>query len=162
MADTPEEHQPGADVGGDSQEDLLDICQREPGLLLLLAESLGNPLELLFSKAHVSKAFCKATLAALKGLKSVALWLWKRFIDDAVVAALASKCTNLTSLKLSCCCDITYVAMVAVAKGCRQLTSLDLSYNDGITDAAVEAVAKGCKQLTVKGRRRTFTVSKRW
>ena len=77
MADTPEEHQPGADVGGGgSQEDLLDICQREPGLLLIPAESFGNPLELLFSQAQVSKAFCEATLAALKGLKSVALWLW--------------------------------------------------------------------------------------
>ena len=28
---------------------LLDICQREPGILVLLAETLGNRLELLFS-----------------------------------------------------------------------------------------------------------------
>ena len=147
MANTPEEHKPGADIGGGSQEDLLDICQREPGLLLLLAESLGNPLELLFLKAHVSKAFCEATGAALKDLKSVELSQWRETVDDAVVIAVASKCTNLTALSLKGCRSITDAAVQAVAKGCKQLVSLDLTECE-TSDAAVEAVTKGCKQLT--------------
>ena len=126
MANTPEGHEPGADVGCDRQEDLLDICQREPGLLLLLAESLGNPLELLFSKAHVSKAFYEATLAALKDLKSVDLSRWRLPVDDAMVASVTSKCTHLTSLNLS------------LVSNC-----------DNITDAAVEAVASGCTHVII-------------
>ena len=50
---------------------LLDMCQREPGILVLLAETLGNRLELLFSKAHLSKAFREAAHAALRHLKVI-------------------------------------------------------------------------------------------
>ena len=65
IGNTPEE--PGTDVETDRQ-DLVDgsliLAQFPSELLLQLAESLGNPLALLVSKAHLSKAFCEAARAS--------------------------------------------------------------------------------------------------
>ena len=55
-------------------------------------------------------------------------------MDDGVVAAVVSKCTQLSALNLGSCSKITdaavvavaYAAVVAVASGCKQLTSLYL------------------------------------
>ena len=68
MADTPQEHEPGTDVETDRQENRVDgslILAGFPSELLVhLAETLGDPLALLVSKAHLSKAFCEAARAA--------------------------------------------------------------------------------------------------
>ena len=59
-----------------------------PGeILVQLAETLGNPLALLVSKAHLSKAFCEAARNAQGLLKQADLRWWARTVDDAVVAA---------------------------------------------------------------------------
>ena len=75
MADTPEEHAPGTDVGCDGEEVDIGLKLAElPGeILLQLAETLGNPLALLVSKAHLSKAFCEAARAAQATLTHIDL-----------------------------------------------------------------------------------------
>ena len=152
MADTPEEHEPGTDVETDRQENRVDgslILAGFPSeLLVILAETLGNPLALLVSKAHLSKAFREAARAAQATLRHADLCKWARTVDAKVVGAVVSKCSQLSSLNLEGC-SITDVAVVAVAAGCPQLTSLNLRYCAKITDAAVKAVASGCKQLTM-------------
>ena len=59
MADTPEEHVPCTDVETDRQENRVDgsliLAEFPSELLVHLAETLGNPLALLVSKAHLSK-----------------------------------------------------------------------------------------------------------
>ena len=50
--------------------------------------------------------------------------------------AVASECTQLTSLSLEGCDNITDAAVIAVASGCKQLTTLYLRYCRNITDAA--------------------------
>ena len=121
-----------------------------PGeILVQLAETLGNPLALLVSKAHLSKAFCEAARNAQGLLKQADLRWWARTVDDAVVAAVVSKCTQLSSLNLHSCRKITDKAVLAVASGCKLLTTLDLTGCDNITDAAVVAVASECKLLTI-------------
>ena len=117
-------------------------------LLVHLAETLGNPLALLVSKAHLSKAFREAARAAQATLRHADLCKWARTVDDAVVGAVVSKCSQLSSLNLEGCSKINDAAVVAVAAGCPQLTTLNLRGCDKITDAAVVAVASGCKQLT--------------
>ena len=117
-------------------------------LFLHLTETIGNPFSLLFSKAHLSKAFCEAARNAQRLLTRVDLRKWHRTVDDAAVAAVVSKCNQLTSLSLRGCYRITDAAVVAVASDCKQLTTLDLCGCNKITDAAVLAVASGCKQLT--------------
>ena len=153
----PREHEPGADVGTDRQENRVDgsliLAGFPSDLLVLLAEMLRNPLALLVSKAHLSKAFCEAARAAQATLKHADLREWARTVDDAVVAAVVSKCSQLSSLNLEGCSKITDAAVVAVAAGCPQLTTLNLGCGNlggcgKITDAAVVAVASGCKQLT--------------
>ena len=54
MADTPQEHEPGTDVETDRQEvdGSLILAGFPSELLVHLAETLGNPLALLVSKAH--------------------------------------------------------------------------------------------------------------
>ena len=150
MTDTPEADGPGTDVGCDGEE--VDIGLKLAGLpgeiLVQLAETLGNPLALLVSKAHLSKAFCEAARNA-QGLLSQAdllRWVWR--VDDAVVAAVVAKCTQLSSLNLWCCKKISDAAVVAVASECKQLKSLNLGFCSNITDEAVKAVASECKQLT--------------
>ena len=150
MTDMPDEHAPGTDVSCDGEE--IDIGLKLAGLpgeiLVQLAETLGNPLALLVSKAHLSKAFCEAARNAQGLLEQADLREWSRTVDDAAVAAVVSKCTQLLSLNLGGCYKITDAAVIAVASGCKQLTSLDLSGYGKITDAAVVAVASGCKQLS--------------
>ena len=63
-----------------------------------------------------------------------------------MVASVVSKCTQLSSLNLSCC-KITDEAVVAAARGCPQLKALGLHGCGNITDAAVVAVASECKLL---------------
>ena len=109
-------------------------------LLLHLTETIGNPLALLFSKAHLSKAFCEAARAAQGLLKCANLREWTGTIDDAVVAAVVSKCTQLTSLNLCGCRYITNAAVVAVASECKQLTTLNLNGCHKITDAAKASI----------------------
>ena len=151
MADMPEEHAPGTDLVCDGDE--VDIGLKLAGLpgeiLVQLAETLGNPLALLVSKAHLSKAFREAARDALGLLKHVCLHEWKRTVDDAAVAAVVSKCTQLSSLNLEGCEKISDAAAVALASWCPQLVTLDLGACHNITDAAVVAVASGCPQLSL-------------
>ena len=101
MTRTPEEHGPGTAVGGFGEEYAVDgsviLANFPVELLVILAETLGNPLALLVSKAHLSKAFRAAACAAQATLKHADLREWSRTVDDAVVAAVVSKCTQLTS-----------------------------------------------------------------
>ena len=137
MADMPEKNARGTDV---VDNDELDIGLKLAGLpgeiLVQLAETLGNPLALLVSKAHLSKAFREAARDALGLLKHVCLHEWKRTVDDAAVAAVVSYCTQLTSLSLRDCRTITDAAVVAVASESKQLTSLCLRGCHNVTDAA--------------------------
>ena len=150
MTDTPEEHAPGKDVGcGAKEVDIgLKLAELPGEILLQLAETLGNPLALLVSKAHLSKAFCEAARYAQGLLEQADLREWSRTVDDAAVAAVVSKCTQLLSLNLGGCRGITDEAAKAVASGCLQLTSLSLDGCDKITDTAVVVVASECKQLS--------------
>ena len=71
MTDTPGDSEPGTDV--DLQDAPVDGSLTLAGfpseLLVILAETLGNPLVLLGSKAHLSKAFHEAARAAQASLK---------------------------------------------------------------------------------------------
>jgi hypothetical protein len=73
MADTPDEHEPGTDAETDFHDARIDgsliLAEFPSELLLVLAEALGNPLALLVSKAHLSKAFSEAARAAQASLK---------------------------------------------------------------------------------------------
>ena len=152
MNDTRQEQEPGTEVETDREEQLVDgslILAGFPSeLLVILAEKLGNPLALLVSKAHLSKAFREAARNAQGLLKHAGLHRWARTVDDAAVASVVSKCTQLSSLHLHGCGRITDAAMLAVASECEQLMSLNLACCYDLTDAAVVAVASGCKQLT--------------
>ena len=118
-------------------------------LLVLLARRSGNPLALLVSEAHLSKSFRSAACRALQAVLECAdLREWYRTVDDAAVAAVVSKCPQLSSLVLSGCKQITEVEVAAVVSKCPKISSLNLTGCEQITDAAVVAVASGCPQLT--------------
>ena len=76
MTDTRQEQEPGTDETG-RQEDLVDgsliLAEFPSELLVILAEKLGNPLALLVSKAHLSKAFREAARNAQGLMKRVDL-----------------------------------------------------------------------------------------
>ena len=61
--------------------------------------------------------------------------------------AYGEGCTQLTSLDLWDCKQITDASVIALSKGCPNLTSLDLSECEDITDASVIALSKGCPNL---------------
>ena len=117
-------------------------------LLFHLAELLGNPLKLIVTRMPLlSKSCCEAARHAQRLLTCVDLHEGWQSTEDAVVAAMASRCTQLTSLNLSGCWKITDAAVTAVATGCTQLTSLNLRGCDQITDGAVTAVAPFALQV---------------
>ena len=154
MTDTPQEQEPGTDVENDRQERLVDGSLLLAGfpseLLVILAEKLGNPLALLVSKAHLSKAFCEAARNAQALLKQLNLreWATWRMVDDALVAALVARCTQLSSLNLGGCRRVTDASLHSVTSGSKLFTTLGLTGCRKITDAAVVAVDSECKQLT--------------
>ena len=79
MTRTPEEHGPGTAVGGVGEEDAVDgsviLANFPVELLVILAETLGNPLALLVSKAHLNKAFRAAACALLKRPSRRSTWV---------------------------------------------------------------------------------------
>ena len=117
MIHTPEDHEPGTAVGGLGKRARVHgspiLGEFPPDILVILAKTLGNPLGLLVSKAHLSTSFHEAACAALAILESVELSKWSRTVDDAAVAAVASKCPQLSSLDLSSCGRITDAAVKA-------------------------------------------------
>ena len=148
MTNTPPDLKPVAGVETGRRESPVD------GSLILAeaqvterAKALGNLLALLVSKAHLSKAFCKAARAAQATLTTLNLAHCSKITDVAVVA-VASACKQLTSLNLGGCGDITDAAVEAVASGCSQLTSVNLFGCNNISNAAVEDLASECEQLT--------------
>ena len=77
------------------------ILARFPSELLLhLAEECGNPLALIVSRAHLSKAFRTAARAALAILTHIDLRECVWTVDDAAVAGVVSNCSQLSSLNL--------------------------------------------------------------
>ena len=117
-------------------------------LLVQLAVTAREPLEVICAMAHLSKAFCEAARTAQGLLEQADFRKWQRMVDDAAVAGVVSKCPQLSSLSLSYCGNITDLAVMAVASGCPQLSSLSLGGCSNITDVAVMAVASGCPQLS--------------
>ena len=107
-------------------------------LLVRVADEFGNPLKLLVAKLPlVSKACRESTYRAQGLLTCVALHEWRVSTVDATVIFMVSWCTQLTSLDLSNCTNITDAAVVAVAVRCTRLTFLTLLGCDQITVAAV-------------------------
>ena len=111
---------------------MLKLADLPSEILAILAEMLGNPLALLVSRAHLSKAFCVAARTAQATLTTLNLAYYSK-TTDAVVVAVASACKQLTSLNLEGCDKITDAAVVAVASGCKQLTTLHLCRCRNIT-----------------------------
>ena len=56
-------------------------------------------------------------------------------ITDASVLEVARRCSNLQSLDLECCYDITDASVLEVARRCSNLQTLSLEWCDNITSA---------------------------
>ncbi|XP_004302549.1 PREDICTED: F-box/LRR-repeat protein 3 [Fragaria vesca subsp. vesca] len=67
-------------------------------------------------------------------------------IDDEGLKSI-SRCSELTSLKLGICLNITDEGVSQVGMGCSKLVELDLYRCTGITDSGISAVARGCPGL---------------
>ena len=77
-------------------------------------------------------------------------WRWvegRESVAPAGLASLAAGCTAITTLDLSCCCNIGDTALKNLAAGCTAITTLDLSYCN-IGDTALENLAAGCTAIT--------------
>ena len=100
IGNTPEE--PGTDAETNRQ-DLVDgsliLAQFPSELLVILAETLGNPLALLVSKAHLSKAFCEAARAAQATLTHIDLG---KVVVSFSVKQCGRQCGNCLSSPSSC------------------------------------------------------------
>jgi len=81
----------------------LTLARFPSELLLHLAEELGNPLALLVSRAHLSKAFHAAARAALAILTHIDLRACMWTVNDAVVSSLVCTCSQLSSINLYGC-----------------------------------------------------------
>jgi len=74
--------------------------------------------------------------------------LWCCFnITDASVLEVARRCSNLQTLNLCRCSNITDASVLEVARRCSNLQTLNLWGCSNITDASVLEVARGCSNL---------------
>lgn len=117
-------------------------------ILLQLAELYDNPIKMLVSLAHLSKSFCRAAWDAQALLKHVKLQPWNLTVDDAAVAAVATRCVQLIELDVAWCTQITNETVVGLALHHPQLTTLNLCGCKKITDAAVVVLASRCTRLS--------------
>jgi 16S rRNA A1518/A1519 N6-dimethyltransferase RsmA/KsgA/DIM1 with predicted DNA glycosylase/AP lyase activity len=56
---------------------------------------------------------------------------------DSSVIEIAKGCSQLTSINLELCKQITDASVIEIAKRCSQLTSINLQYCHNITDASL-------------------------
>jgi hypothetical protein len=68
-------------------------------------------------------------------------------ITDASVMEVARRCSNLQTLDLDCCSNITDASVSEVARRCSNLQTLNLDRCSNITDASVSEVARRCSNL---------------
>ena len=79
-------------------------------------------------------------------LQSLNLWGCKN-ITDASLLKVVKQCSNLQSLDLTGCENITDASLAKVGRGCSNLLLLNLSYCQNITDASLSEVGRGCSNL---------------
>ncbi|CAK7351955.1 unnamed protein product [Dovyalis caffra] len=69
-------------------------------------------------------------------------------IDDEGLKSI-SRCSNLSSLKVGICLNITNDGLKHIGSGCSKLKELDLYRSLGITDVGIAAVTVGCPKLEI-------------
>ena len=79
-------------------------------------------------------------------LQSLKLWGCYN-ITHASLANVVRRCPNLQSLDLGDCYHINDASVLVVARGCSNLQSLDLRWCQNITDASLGEVARRCSNL---------------
>ena len=79
-------------------------------------------------------------------LQSLNLWGCYN-ITHASLANVVRRCPNLQSLGLGDCYQINDASVLVVARGCSNLQSLDLRWCQNITDASLGEVARRCSNL---------------
>ncbi|KAL1819188.1 hypothetical protein ACET3Z_014057 [Daucus carota] len=67
-------------------------------------------------------------------------------VDDEGLVSISS-CSNLSSLKLGICLNITNEGLAYIGMGCLKLTELDLYRCSGISDKGILAISDGCNNL---------------
>jgi hypothetical protein len=70
-----------------------------------------------------------------------------RAVDDSTLAAIATLCPQLQTLKLVGCYAVGDVGVSTVAQKCPLLSAIDLHSCKEVTDVGVVALADHCKQL---------------
>ena len=68
-------------------------------------------------------------------------------ISSAGLSTIVQRCPQLTSINLHDCHRISYEGILAIAKGCHKLTFIDLSVCRRISDNSLIALAEGCPNL---------------
>ena len=80
-------------------------------------------------------------------------------ISDIGLKSIAYGCPNLTSVNFSQCGYISDIGISAIAQSCPHLTSINLCFCMNVSDIGVLAIAQGCPDLTLLDLNRCLNVS---
>ena len=101
-----------------------------------------------FTEAELRKVSDDDVIALLQSNISTLVLRGCTNLTDKVLLEVAKKCPSLTQLDVLWCQKLTDAAIVAIAKNCSSLTQLKVAYCENLTDAAIVAIAKNCSSLT--------------
>ena len=75
-------------------------------------------------------------------------------ITDIGKASLTEGCSELKTIDLACCSQLTNASLAAVGATCRGLTSIYVRGSGNMTDDGIASLTQGCSQLRTINRNR--------
>lgn len=97
------------------------------------------------SEAHSSFGKIGMFCSKLQSIKAVHC----KGLNDSAVENIAQHCrTNITSIVLRACDDLTSASAIAIAENCPNLTYIDLSYGTTFSERSLIQLASSCPHLT--------------
>ena len=93
----------------------------------------------------LTDASLEAIGEACKGLTSIEMIL--NFLSDVGIANLTQGCSQLQSIDISSCYELTDASLAAIGESCKGLNFFDISSNKNITDDGIASLTEGCRYL---------------
>ena len=108
------------------------------------------------SKAHSSFGKIGMFCSKLQSIKAVHC----KGLNDSAVENIAQHCrTNITSVVLRACDDLTSASAIAIAENCPNLTCIDLCYGSTFSERSLIQLTSSCPKLSYINFEGTYNIS---
>ncbi|XP_010520478.1 PREDICTED: EIN3-binding F-box protein 2-like [Tarenaya hassleriana] len=129
---------------------LSDCSLLTENAIQILADSFGSTLKGLNIEGcqGINPSKVLGNLKRFKSLNSLSIAGLEGIDDDFVLGFLEACGSNLTTLVLSSCRELTDESTKGIGRYCPNLSALDVSFLDKLTDLSLQYIANGCSSLS--------------